>query len=218
MGVQPEGTAGAVHGGHPEQCPEGDGVVAAEHERQSLRPGCLTDAAPDLLARVENRVQVGGACVARIASLSRRGTDVAEILVVDTQSLELVRETCIADCGWAHVDATATDTAEIERRTECRDALSQHGVNPTVPSGRRLGQTDFGAISTLLYGGEVAQLVEHAAENRGVAGSIPALAISRSRLAAQSVLNEIQSPAAAPNSAAALPSRTAMDTWANESS
>jgi hypothetical protein len=29
--------------------------------------------------------------------------------------------------------------------------------------------------------GEVAQLVEHTAENRGVAGSIPALAIARSK-------------------------------------
>jgi hypothetical protein len=36
--------------------------------------------------------------------------------------------------------------------------------------------------ATLRAPGEVAQLVEHTAENRGVAGSIPALAISPKRV------------------------------------
>ena len=38
------------------------------------------------------------------------------------------------------------------------------------------------AGATLRRSGEVAQLVEHTAENRGVAGSIPALATSLARL------------------------------------
>jgi hypothetical protein len=36
-----------------------------------------------------------------------------------------------------------------------------------------------GSAATLGFLGEVAQLVEHTAENRGVAGSIPALATDR---------------------------------------
>src|SRR6476660_5533727 len=43
----------------------------------------------------------------------------------------------------------------------------------------RTGSASFeSSVARLSRGGEVAQLVEHTAENRGVAGSIPALAIS----------------------------------------
>ena len=45
----------------------------------------------------------------------------------------------------------------------------------------RMAAKAFGAAATLPAPGEVAQLVEHTAENRGVAGSIPALAITRAR-------------------------------------
>jgi hypothetical protein len=51
-----------------------------------------------------------------------------------------------------------------------------------VGSRRLFGRTRVGRLAaTLATPGEVAQLVEHTAENRGVAGSIPALAISRSK-------------------------------------
>src|SRR6266508_4639393 len=55
------------------------------------------------------------------------------------------------------------------------------GVNPAPPTGeiRCSGREPVeGASARLAPLGEVAQSVEHTAENRGVAGSIPALAIA----------------------------------------
>src|SRR5690349_15797090 len=64
--------------------------------------------------------------------------------------------------------------------------------------------------------GEVAQLVEHTAENRGVAGSNPALATIYSGAAV--TRTRTRSPGAAPVSRAALPSRTAIAIAPYESS
>ena len=58
--------------------------------------------------------------------------------------------------------------------------------NVTPLKGRGRASSVFDTLEPALLRGEVAQLVEHTAENRGVAGSIPALATgSRSEMAAE---------------------------------
>ena len=85
--------------------------------------------------------------------------------MVDDLAAELrepLGEPGVADRRRAHVDAAAP-RAEVERRADDRDRLHATKANTDA-------RLHFAA-------GEVAQLVEHTAENRGVAGSIPALAM-----------------------------------------
>src|SRR4051794_10444121 len=62
-------------------------------------------------------------------------------------------------------------------------ALARRAMRARTGSRRRMkrGSVARAFAATIALPGEVAQSVEHTTENRGVAGSIPALAISRLR-------------------------------------
>ena len=66
-----------------------------------------------------------------------------------------------------------------ERLAELGLEASREGISGSAQG--RLGLLSCNRAQTARLRGEVAQLVEHTAENRGVAGSIPALAITPSR-------------------------------------
>ena len=115
-----------------------------------------------------SRGSPGGSARARRRSAvasGNGGLDVALVAHVVPEAREPLLEPGVPHRRRPHVDA-ASPLAEVERGADDRDlALSSaHGGEPTRDA------------ATLSRRGEVAQLVEHTAENRGVAGSSPALA------------------------------------------
>ena len=100
------------------------------------------------------------ALVAERGRLGNGGLDVPLVTYDVAETHKALLETRVPDRGRPHVDTAAT-LAQVERRADDGDLRSRvHRENLTTLSRR----------------GEVAQLVEHTAENRGVAGSSPALA------------------------------------------
>ena len=164
MRVDPEHPAGAVHGRQTAERSERDRVISAEDERKRPSGRRLGHPPRDQLARVVDLWQEPRAFVAQGRRLRDGRLDVAFVSHVVPESDETLLEPRVPDRRRPHVDA-APALPEIERRTDDRDlALRAHGRN--LPR-------DAATLSRL---GEVAQLVEHTAENRGVAGSSPALA------------------------------------------
>ena len=113
--------------------------------------------------------QEARALVVERRRLGHRRLDVPVVSHVVAKALQTLLEARVADRRRPHVDAAAA-LPEVERRTDDRDlALSPFvTAEPTTRDAATLGAA-----------GEVAQLVEHTAENRGVAGSSPALATRR---------------------------------------
>ena len=109
----------------------------------------------------------------------------------------------VADRGGPHVHA-ATACAEVERAADDCELSFVHGEEANQPVPRSVPLT---ARARACQGtrrrpilcpprGEVAQLVEHTAENRGVAGSIPALATRPCRH--QNAKNDVRAGATVP--------------------
>ena len=128
-------------------------------------PRRLGDPGGDQLARVVDLGKESCALVAERRRFGDRGLHVPLVANLVAETDQPLLEPRVADRRRPHVDPAPT-LPEIERGADDRDfALRLHAENLT------------GRAATLSRLGEVAQLVEHTAENRGVAGSIPALAI-----------------------------------------
>ena len=160
VGVDPEHSARAVNGGHATERAERNRVVATEHQRQRAPRRRLGHARGDELARVVDLREKARPLVTESGRLGDGRLDVSLVAHDITKTHEALLETCVPDRGRPHVD-TAAALAQVERCADDGDLRSRvHRENLTTLSRR----------------GEVAQLVEHTAENRGVAGSSPALA------------------------------------------
>ena len=158
--VDPEHAAGAVHRRKAAERAERDGVVAAEHERDRAGARLLDHLRRDPGAGRLDLGQEPRPLVLHRRRLRHRGLDVPVVAHRVAEAREALLEPGVADGRRPHVDA-APALPEVERRADDGDlACRAHRGNLTTLSRR----------------GEVAQLVEHSAENRGVAGSSPALA------------------------------------------
>ena len=159
--IEPDRTARPVHRRHSAEGPERDRVVAAEDDRRAVLPDCTCDGAGDALAGL----------------------------------LDLGKEACRGS-PLAVASATAVGTlpqsAQPIPSSPRRSSRSAYRIadgpmsTPRLPAPRSSAapmtatflpfRSATAREATLRCRGEVAQLVEHTAENRGVAGSIPALA------------------------------------------
>src|SRR5581483_6671275 len=119
----------------------------------------------DLRTGAHDRPQVARLRVADVGCLGDVRVDVAPVDALAPELRDPLLEAGVADRGGPHVDA-APAGAEVEAGADDCDGLCFGGHAP------RLGRP----AARLRAPGEVAQLVEHTAENRGVAGSSPALA------------------------------------------
>ena len=162
--ITPPGCPAAA--ARPASVPDRDRVVAAEHERPRALAHGLLDERRELRAGVEDLREVARALVHERERLRHRRDDVAAVGDGKPDLGQPLVEAGVADRRRPHVD-TAPGLAEVEGCTDDRDG-TPHGAEPYLGGA---------AGATLCSRGEVAQLVEHTAENRGVAGSSPALAI-----------------------------------------
>ena len=167
VGVDPEHAAGAARLRHPAERAHRDGVVAAEHERQ--------------VALRRRRPPTRAATCAQERMIAPRYRACGSPISVAS--------------GDAGLDVAPVDALAAEPRRSAPGA--RRSGSPRAPcrpraalrrgrARRRSRQRAFALVTAQGYGGtarltavggEVAQLVEHTAENRGVAGSSPALAI-----------------------------------------
>ena len=154
----------------------------------------------DLLADAHDRPEVARVGDALLGRLGHRRADVAPVVDDEAEAAQVRVQLRVADRRRAHVDA-APALAEVEPGADHRDGLAGRRLRLVCAHGAE--DTSIRLADTLAAltreRGEVAQLVEHTAENRGVAGSSPALAIrhGRSRLA-ERLRPEIRSRAAPP--------------------
>ena len=156
-------------GGEAGERADRDRVVAAEHERPRAFAHGLLDQRRERRAGLEDLGEEARALVHERERLGHRRRDVAAVGDREPDLGQPLVEPRVADRRRAHVDA-APGLAEVERCADDRDG-TLHGAKPYSP-GR-----SYAGGATLRRRGEVAQLVEHTAENRGVAGSSPALAM-----------------------------------------
>jgi hypothetical protein len=163
--IDPEHAPAAVNRGKAPERAECDRVVAAEDEGQ--RPGgrLLDHLRRYARTRLFDLGEEACSLVVHGRGLGHGRLDVAVVPNHMSETDESLLQPGVANRRRPHVDAAAPLT-EVERCTDDGDLTSRgHGGNLTTLSRR----------------GEVAQLVEHTAENRGVAGSSPALAITGGR-------------------------------------
>ena len=123
MRVEPEHAADAARMREPAECPERDGVVAAEHERQRVLLQRKPDQPRDAPARRLDLRQVAGTRVRLLGRFLHRRLDVAPVQDVVADPVEPVVKARVPDGGWPHVDAAAT-RAEVERCSDDRHLLS----------------------------------------------------------------------------------------------
>ena len=155
-----------MRGGETAERPERDRVVATEHDRHIARAHRRLDQIGDRATRGQDLREIPGALVGERRGLGHGRRDVPTIRDDVPDRREPLDETRVADRGRPHVDATSA-LSEVE-------GSADDGDRPC--SGRVHGCERRRSGGTLTGRGEVAQLVEHTAENRGVAGSSPALA------------------------------------------
>ena len=141
--------------------------------RLRARPACGPRPPPsrpagDLRAGAEDRAEVAGL---RVADLGRLGHSRLDVAPVDAFPAERPRSAPGAR-------RTGSPTGPCRRRAAAARGPSRH--RSPLRASRSWAKANGGA-ARLVARGEVAQLVEHTAENRGVAGSSPALAMIRGR-------------------------------------
>ena len=176
VGIDPDHAARLSCGGGE----AGEGARSRSHGRRRARAGSApsrtesSTSAASARAGLEDLGQVARALVVQRERLGLGCDDVAAVGDGVADLRQPLLETRVADRRRAHVDA-APRLAEVERGTDDRDGR-RHGAEPTAAAATVRRPHSDGA--TLHGRGEVAQLVEHTAENRGVAGSSPALAIA----------------------------------------
>ena len=112
--------------GEAAQRAEGDGMVAAEHERQRAGADRLPHEQRNLRTGGEDLGQVARSLVVHRGRLRLGRLDVPEVPDVVTQRDEPFLEIRVAKGGGAHVDPAAPLT-EVERGADDRDGLRGHG-------------------------------------------------------------------------------------------
>ena len=162
MGVDPEGSPDAVHAGEAAESSERDRVVAAENEGRRSGVRLLDHLGGDAGAGLLDLGQEPRALVMQRRRFGHGRLDVAVVSHGVAEAHQTLLEPRITDRRRPHVHAAAA-LPEVECGPDHRDLTSR---------------AHRGNLTTLSRRGEVAQLVEHTAENRGVAGSSPALAIT----------------------------------------
>ena len=169
MRVDPEHAARAERGCEPAERPESHGMVSAEHQRRGVAADGFDHLRSNALARAFDLREKAGALVVKSRRLRHCRLDVPVIAHDEAEAGQPLLEARVPDRGGPHVHA-APSLSEVESRADDRDlALRVHAGNLQRHA------------ATLSGRGEVAQLVEHTAENRGVAGSSPALAMIHPR-------------------------------------
>ena len=177
MGVDPERGARPAGRRHAAERAHRDRVVAAEHERQCGRASAAShDLRGDLLADAHDR---------RRRSERRRRPRRSSPGPASRRRPSR-RPRGRATAGARSALRSGSPTAPCRRRAgpargraRRRSPRRACGVAARSPQCSRRPKATTAAATTAARAGEVAQLVEHTAENRGVAGSSPALAIRR---------------------------------------
>ena len=115
---------------------DGDGVVAADDERDPAGARCRLDLPGELLAGPLDGIPVTGRRVAHVEGLHHDGADVAAVVELVPERLDALGELCIADSRRAHVDS-APARPEVEGGADDGDWCLRFGLGGHRPQERR---------------------------------------------------------------------------------